>query len=82
MNSNAPDARSTPTGPTQIPRATLPGPAPAIPVDACVNFNLPDGRVVCLSVPQPLGNPDAAFALAIVQAHVAAVVRRSSESRP
>lgn len=82
MSSNAPDARNAPTGPTQIPRGTLPGPAPTIHADACVNFNLPDGRVVCLSVPQPLGDLDAAFALAIVQAHVAAVARRSNGSRP
>ncbi|WP_267255222.1 hypothetical protein [Catenulispora pinisilvae] len=41
-----------------------------------MNFNLVDGRVVCLSVPQPLAEADVAFILAIVQAHVTAVARR------
>lgn len=69
--SNPPDSRTTTTGPAGIPRGVPPAPA-----DACVNFNLPDGRVVCLSVPQLLGDLDAAFILAIVQAYIAAVVTR------
>lgn len=81
MSSNTSNAQNASTGPAQLPRGTLPGAAPTIPADACVNFNLPDGRVVCLSVPQPLGDLDAAFALAIVQAHVTAVARRGHGSR-
>lgn len=76
MTSNTLNGQSTPTGPAQIPRGTLPGAASAISADACVNFNLADGRVVCLSVPQPLVDLDAAFVLAMVQAHVTAVARR------
>ncbi|MEY9889248.1 hypothetical protein ABIA31_002896 [Catenulispora sp. MAP5-51] len=71
MSSAVPDPRGT--GPTTIP--TRP-PIPPAPADACLNFNLIDGRVVCLSVPQPLGEADVAFVLAIVQAHVTAVARR------
>jgi hypothetical protein len=74
--SNTPDPRTTPTGPTGIPRSAIPSAVPTAPADACVNFNLPDGRVVCLSVPHPLGDLDAAFVLAIVHAHVTAVAAR------
>lgn len=81
MSTNASNGQSAPTGPAQIPRGTLPGAAPFISADACVNFNLPDGRVVCLSVPQPLSDLDAAFALSIVQAHVTAVARRGHGNR-
>jgi hypothetical protein len=72
MSSAVPDPRAT--GPTHIPSRP---PIPPAPADACVNFNLIDGRVVCLSVPQPLNaEADVAFILAIVQAHVTAVARR------
>lgn len=71
MSNNAPDPR--PTGPTHIPsRPPIPPPV----ADACLNFNLIDGRVVCLSVPQPLAEADVAFVLAILQAHITAVGRR------
>ena len=76
MSTNTADPRTAPSGPAGIPRGALPGTAPTIPADACVNFNLPDGRVVCLSVPQPLADADAGFVLAIVHAHITAVARR------
>ncbi len=71
MSNTVTDPR--PAGPTHIPSRP---PIPPVPADACVNFNLVDGRVVCLSVPQPLAEADVAFILAIVQAHVTAVARR------
>ena len=71
MSNTVPDPRAT--GPSHIPsRPSI----PTAPADACVNFNLIDGRVVCLAVPQPLAEADVAFILAIVQAHVTAVARR------
>jgi len=76
MTSTIPETRSAGAGPTQIPRGPLPGGSPAGPPDACVNFNLPDGRVACLSVPIGISEADAVFILAIVQAHVTAVARR------
>jgi len=42
----------------------------------CVNFNLPDSRVVCLSVPVNITSLDAEFILTVLQAHVTATVRR------
>lgn len=64
--------------PTQLPRSPVagPGPQPATVVDACVNFNLTDGRVVCLSVPIGLSEADANFVTSLLQAHVSAVARR------
>jgi len=41
-----------------------------------VNFNLLDGRVVCLSVPIGLSEADANFVISLLQAHVTAVARR------
>jgi hypothetical protein len=77
MNSNSPDPRTPPTGPTHIPRGSLPGTTSTVAaVDACVNFNLPDSRVVCLSVPVGITAPDAEFILTLLQAHVTAIVRR------
>ena len=60
--------------PSQLPRTPMPAPAAAS--DACVNFNLRDGRVVCLSVPTALAEADVSFVMAILQAHVTAVARR------
>lgn len=77
MNGNSPDPRTSSNGPTHIPRGSLPGAGPAVTAaDACVNFNLPDSRVVCLSVPVGITAPDAEFIVALLQAHVAAIVRR------
>lgn len=76
MSTPIPDSRTSSTGPTHIPRSPLPGPAPTAPVDACVNFNLLDGRVACLSVPIAISEADAAFILAVVQTHITAVARR------
>ncbi|ACU75701.1 hypothetical protein Caci_6861 [Catenulispora acidiphila DSM 44928] len=76
MPTTAPDPRTPNVGPSQIPRGPLPGAAPALPPDACVNFNLIDGRVACLSVPIGITEADAAFILAVIQAHVTAVARR------
>jgi hypothetical protein len=47
-----------------------------VPADVCLNFNLLDGRVVCLSVPVAISDADADFIVSLLQAHVAAVVRR------
>lgn len=77
MSSPAPDSRTSPAGPSQIPRGALPGTGPILKAaDACVNFNLPDSRVVCLSVPVGITPGDAEFILALLQAHVTAVMRR------
>lgn len=64
--------------PTQLPRNPTAGPGPQLTtaVDACVNFNLTDGRVVCLSVPIGLSEADANFVTSLLQAHVSAVARR------
>lgn len=75
MNS-AIDPRALGVSPAQIPRSAHNGPTLA-PTDACVNFNLTDGRIVCLSVPAGISDGDVPFILAILQAHVAAVARRS-----
>ena len=80
MSSN-PDPRTTPT---QIPSKPManpgpgPGPAPqtAMAVDACVNFNLIDGRVVCLSVPIGISEADGNFIISLLQSYVSAVARR------
>lgn len=66
------------TAPTQLPRTPATGATQqATPtLDACVNFNLLDGRVVCLSVPIGLSEPDANFVISLLQAHVTAVARR------
>ena len=73
--SSTSDERATPT---QLPRSAAAGPttAPASPLDACMNFNLLDGRVVCLSVPIGLSEADANFVISLLQAHVTAVARR------
>ena len=63
--------RGIPTGPNNGPVAQLP-----VPADVCLNFNLLDGRVVCLSVPVAISDADADFIVSLLQAHVAAVVRR------
>ncbi|MBS2545511.1 hypothetical protein KGQ19_01375 [Catenulispora sp. NL8] len=76
MPTTAPDSRTTNVGPSQIPRGPLPSSGPVLPPDACVNFNLNDGRVACLSVPIGITEADAAFILAVVQAHITAVARR------
>lgn len=77
MTSNSPEPRTSPNGPTHIPRDSLPDPgAPVAAADVCVNFNLPDSRVVCLSVPVGITAPDADFIMALLQAYVAAIVRR------
>lgn len=69
-----PDSRISPT---QLPRTPAqPTQSQTASADCCVNFNLPDGRVVCLSVPTGLTEADVPFVLAIVQAHVTAVARR------
>jgi hypothetical protein len=66
------------TTPTQLPPNPVPGPAPqpATALDACLNFNLTDGRVVCLSVPIGLSEADSNFVTSLLQAHVSAVARR------
>ena len=81
MSSATPEARTAPlNSPSQVPRGTMPGPAPTAPAasasDMCVNFNLPDSRVVCLSVPVNITSLDAEFILTVLQAHVTATVRR------
>ena len=74
MSAN-PDPR---TSPTQIPRGPVTGQIPQAPgaADACVNFNLLDGRVVCLSVPIGISEADGNFIITLLQAHVSAVTRR------
>jgi len=74
MNSQPSTATSSPS---QMPRAILPtGAAATPPVDACINFNMPDGRVVCLSVPPSLNSEaDVAFVLAVIQGYLSALVR-------
>ncbi len=64
--------------PTQIPRGPMAGPVPqaSTPPDSCVNFNLPDGRVVCFSVPVGISEADANFIGSLVQAYASAVARR------
>ena len=73
--SSTSDERSTPT---QLPRNPAAGPSPqaTTSLDACMNFNLLDGRVVCLSVPIGLSEADANFITSLLQAHVTAVARR------
>ena len=62
--------------PAQLPRAVLPTTPTAVPpVDACINFNLPDGRVVCMSVPPTLGQEDVPFVLAVLQGYLTALAR-------
>lgn len=71
---------TTASGPTpspaQLPRAVLPSTPTAVPpVDACINFNLPDGRVVCMAVPPTLGQEDVPFVLAVLQGYLTALAR-------
>lgn len=62
--------------PGHLPRAVLPSSSiVAPPVDACINFNLPDGRVVCMSVPPTLHQDDIPFVLAVLQGYLSALVR-------
>ena len=72
-----PQPSTATSSPSQVPRAVLPtGPAIAPPVDACINFNMPDGRVVCLSVPPSItSDADIAFVLAVIQGYLSALVR-------
>lgn len=72
---STPDTRTSGPSPTQIPRGAFATPTPVPPTDTCVNFNLADGRIVCLSVPFGITEGDVPFILAIVQAHVTAVAR-------
>ena len=65
-------------GPSQIPRTGLTSAMPTAPIDACLNFNVPDGRVVCLSVPSPLREADVPFVLSVIQGFVSALARRGS----
>jgi hypothetical protein len=62
--------------PAQLPRTVLPAtPTTIPPVDACINFNLPDGRVVCMSVPPKLAQEDVPFVLAVLQGYLTALAR-------
>lgn len=78
MSTATTDSRpASPTSPSQVPRGTFPGATPTMSAaDACMNFNLPDSRVVCLSVPVGITSLDAEFIMALLQAHVTATVRR------
>lgn len=78
MSNTTPDSRTPPvSSPSQMPRGPLPGAATApTAADFCVNFNLPDSRVVCLSVPVGISALDAEFIMTLLQAHVTATVRR------
>jgi hypothetical protein len=65
--------------PSQIPRSALPGPQITPPprnADACLNFNLPDGRLVLFSAPLGLAESDVPFLVSVIQAHATAVARR------
>lgn len=75
MNTTS-DPRTAGPSPTQIPRGAYVAPALAPAADACMNFNLMDGRLVCLSVPIGIAEGDVPFILAVMQAHVTAVARR------
>ena len=64
--------------PSQVPRTAFAPTSAAVPsTDACLNFNTPDGRVICLSVPNPLGEADVAYALNVIQGFVTALARRT-----
>jgi hypothetical protein len=72
-----PDPRVAAPSPTQIPRNAVAAAMPAPAADICVNFNLTDGRVVCLSVPVGIAENDVPFILAILQGQVTAAARYS-----